>query len=494
MSHLSRIRALYSLKEDPPGTASDVATLHNPDNGVLAYDLTTEPDYQDLPLDIAGPSASHQLDETGREIEKFSFATNVYTLGGSLDSVIEPLTGKFLQSAGLRHHRLKSFAAQGSVSNASFVFGERIVNASLQQKGWIQMAPAVGSSPTRVILYQDGADVQNGEVLFGATSTASITAAVAADYKDHGHLYIPSTPHHLRTEPRSGAVTGAFLEREIVVGATSGAVGRLWRPFDDHSAAGQFQIEPILGTFVAETITGQTSGATAVLAGTGFAHTSNALSIGISLHGYFIQARGCRATWKLNMSAGEPARFMFEYMGVQHLRADRPILPTEAGDPGTVLNLLSAAKRFSSANLTIDDLSIRLRNLNLDFGGNLVPMYHPSFTHGIETFRIAGRQPVGTLDPEWMPKAAYDYRGKWTALSPAQIKVRFGVPETDIYIPGSGYELGHNYYITIPAAQYNAIPFGDRDGIRTADASFRMKRDQLSEQSMGDDEIQIIII
>lgn len=61
-----------------------------------------------------------------------------------------------------------------------------------------------------------------------------------------------------------GLITGVFVVGELVIGGTSGAIGKIVS-----LAPGIVRVQAISGTFVAlETITGQTSGATAPVIGT----------------------------------------------------------------------------------------------------------------------------------------------------------------------------------------------------------------------------------
>lgn len=273
---------------------------------------------------------------------------------------------------------------------------------------------------------------------------------------------------------------GPFVHGETITGGSSGATGRV--VIDTADGTTTLYYEPLTGTFQAETVTGGTSSASASSDGAGTEVGDVAKLItesipSITLDGYEgassgikKELKGSRGKMSFNFRTGEPVQMPFEYMGVENGISDAAHV---SGD-----NLeTTVPPSFLSATVSVDDVALKISQLDLNIDTVLGPRQDPSESRGILSFLITDRVITGQADPEMLLAATHDFHSKWFAGTEMALNIEWGST------------AGNKFRLWAKRLQYRAIQDGDRDGIKIANTQF-----QLNKSTTGNDEFVLLIL
>jgi hypothetical protein len=126
-----------------------------------------------------------------------------------------------------------------------------------------------------------------------------------------------------------------------------------------------------------------------------------------------------------------------------------------------------------SGSMTLDSQALKYKSLEFDMGNQLADRVHVDEAGAALSCVIASRETTGTLDPEMLAVATYNFFTDMTGQGEGSFTL------TD------GAAAGNIVTITAPKGQYTAVEPGDRDGLQTAGLSLRLNI------SSGDDELVI---
>lgn len=274
-----------------------------------------------------------------------------------------------------------------------------------------------------------------------------------------------------------GAITGGpFVHNEIITGGTSSGTGRVigdWATGSSH-----VYYEVVTGTLQnGETLTGGTSAATATSSGApadGGLHykpESSEASIpsytaAVMDDGVKKQIYGARGNLTFEANAGEPGFFGFELQGGQSNWSDVALLsPTYETTIPPV---------FLSAGFAIDSYAGVISKASFDMGNTVARRTDVNQASGLVSFRITGRAPKGSIDPEMTLVATQDWHSFLRNGTTKKLKWQF-----------DGGADGKRIKIIIPESQFEALGDEDRDGITTLGANYVMTNSTLTDREIS---------
>ena len=277
-----------------------------------------------------------------------------------------------------------------------------------------------------------------------------------------------------------GAVTvGPFKHGETIIGATSGAQGRV--VIDTPNGTTTLYYAAISGVIENnETINGQTSGASALTASVpsnaGYeirplSRNAPSLTMASYEDGVRKLLRGCRGSVKFNMKLGQPVAMDFKFMGVGAGVIDAAVL--SGVDYGTTVEPVVLGASFS-----VDGVSLNVGSIDIDVANKLSPRDKIDDPSGILSYMITDRSPAGNMDPEMRSVAEHDFHGKW--FNNVKMPFDFSYGTLD----------GNKFRFYAPAIQYTKVEDADKEGIQIAQAAF----DLTGSFSPGDDEYCILCL
>lgn len=274
-----------------------------------------------------------------------------------------------------------------------------------------------------------------------------------------------------------GAITnGPFQHGETITGGTSAGKGRVII----NTATGATKVYYVIISGVlqtGETITGGTSGATATTSGAPVTEGQeyrpisaavSSLTMGCYEDGVLKLIKGARGSVKFNFKSGQPVMLDFTFQGVEAGITDVALLSGISHETTKPPALLSAA-------LVLDAYAARIGELNIDVNNALSSRDDINDPRGLLSFQITDRNISGSLNPEMVTVATYDFYSKF-------------VGNTEIAIALSlGATTGNMFKFFAPKMQLTKIDDEDRDGMQLAKCSF-----DLNGTVNGDDEFSFI--
>lgn len=277
--------------------------------------------------------------------------------------------------------------------------------------------------------------------------------------------------------PVTSLASGPYVHGETVTGGNSSAEGRV---INQLSADGDLWLEIISGTFQAvETLTGGTSGATSTsgtpvtTAGILWRPMSGDSVDSLTMAGYFDgihhKIAGARGNVGFQCSLNEPVMMNFEFMGKIVETTDVAMLSVthETAVPPTFLNVGLELPGGYAACFT---------QLELNMNNDVVARACASEAAGVQSYRITGRSPEGTINPEQVLVATHDFYNKLYDGDE-------GYMEFDV-----GSVAGNRFKFIVPAIQYDAVSDDDLEGRAIAGLTLSLNEDNLDQQ----DEIEIL--
>lgn len=280
-----------------------------------------------------------------------------------------------------------------------------------------------------------------------------------------------------------GTVTnGPFLPGEVVTfqgggeGIVAGEVG---------SSPLYFVLTNSTSPLSGETVTGQTSTATATttgaeLASKGFLWLPDSTcppsaTVGLYQDGVRHLISGARGNVAFNGNSadGSPARMAFTFQGVYQGTTDTALLSGVTYEdvvPPTFMGVGLAVHGFS-----LDEKGL-FTNWSLDMANTFAPRLSANATKGALSVVIGDRAPAGSIDPEMVLVADHDWFGRFASGSVGRMSLTVGS------------SAGNRIQVAMPNVQYSAISPSDRNGILVAGVSYEAVSASVN---TGDDELSI---
>ncbi len=195
----------------------------------------------------------------------------------------------------------------------------------------------------------------------------------------------------------------------------------------------------------------------------------SSLTIYMYLDGVLHKMTGSRGNFTITAEAGNFARVEFTFQGIFNDAVDAaaptPTYPTTLPEQIEFSNLTWGAQRdLVSAQFTFEQ------------GNTLTPRPDVNSSEGVKGVRITSRSPQGGMNPEATIEADHPF---WDEMSRGKCQFFFAKV---------GQTAGQTIAMQIPKGQMSAMPYGDRDGIRTYDVSF------LCTRYVGDDEVEFYFV
>lgn len=165
---------------------------------------------------------------------------------------------------------------------------------------------------------------------------------------------------------------------------------------------------------------------------------------------------GCRGTVSFDFEAGKIATAEIKLQGLIDEISDEsePSAPTyETTKPPIVEN-----STFTLNGVT----SLIAQAVKIDMANEVVKQDDISSATGLKGFLITGRKPAGSINPEAVLKATYDFVGDWQAATERALSLVLGSA------------AGNKLTVTAPKLVLEKVGAGERSGIRTEDLAFRL--------------------
>ena len=185
------------------------------------------------------------------------------------------------------------------------------------------------------------------------------------------------------------------------------------------------------------------------------------------IDGLRIMYLGCMGSFSVNCPLDGVPTVDWEFEAADFEVSDAALLHGDSYDAETPEPVLMSGFSFGGFHFDVTNIRFAMNN-------NVVLRQSANVSGGHVNAMVTGRAPSGSFDPEAVLKATDDVFGDWESGAQLPLSVRIG------------QRAGNICTITAPKCQYSDLGFGDRDGLLSYDAPFRLARDA------GDDEISIV--
>jgi len=175
-------------------------------------------------------------------------------------------------------------------------------------------------------------------------------------------------------------------------------------------------------------------------------------------------------TFEITAEAGGIAKIAFTFQGAFNPTVDQeapanPVFPAVLPSQVELSNLTWGSNR-----------SLVAAQWTFNQSNTLNPRMDVNSMDGSKGYRIVSRTPEGGFNPEATTEADHPF---WAEIQNAR-------PQT--FYSKLGVTPGNSFAVWMPRAQISALPYGDRDGLRIYDVSFRATR------LAGNDEVEFFLI
>ena len=163
---------------------------------------------------------------------------------------------------------------------------------------------------------------------------------------------------------------------------------------------------------------------------------------------------GARGTVSFNFEAGKIATAEFKLQGIFNAPTD--VTPTVAPTFETTLPPI-----VESSTFTLNSVSTLIaQSVKIDLANDVVKRDDINSATGLLGFLITGRKPTGTMNPEAVLQATYNFHADWVAATARALSLVLGSA------------AGNKLTVTAPKLVLTKLGAGDRAGIRTDDLAF----------------------
>lgn len=279
--------------------------------------------------------------------------------------------------------------------------------------------------------------------------------------------------------------SGPYQHGETITGGTSSATGRIVVPAKDGDSFLYFEV--LTGKFItAELITGGTSGANATSSSGPNVHGYSIKPISDCFEVATVEYQEDGYAWSLRsgmcnvtgeFACNRPGFFSFEFQGPRLKNGDKTLttgIVRGQEDPPIL----------KTADLAFDAASINFKPvftvLNFDMGNNVVMRQNGNASDdtGFESARITSREPKVTITLEHELAATFDFFTKLDDGTKTALEFHDGTSENK------------QFWFFADELEFQALPPGDADGVRTLDLEAMLTGNAADE----DDEWQMAFI
>lgn len=191
--------------------------------------------------------------------------------------------------------------------------------------------------------------------------------------------------------------------------------------------------------------------------------TEESITIYYYYDGRLHKMLGCRGTFSIDLKAGEFGVINFEFQGLYGGPVDEVF-------PGVTMDNI-VPPRFVSAAFTVAGYVHDIENLKFDIVNSIVSAPSCNTATGTKDYRISGRAPTMSIDPEDTALADFNWWSKWDSSTLMSVSTSFGA-------------AGNLITIDAPKFQVTKEPsYGDRDNVTTLNIDGELQ------PSAGDDEL-----
>lgn len=182
------------------------------------------------------------------------------------------------------------------------------------------------------------------------------------------------------------------------------------------------------------------------------------LTIHLFMDGVLHKMTAALGNFSITAEAGSIAKVQFTFQGNFVDVADEEA-PANPVYPETL------PSQVELSNLTWgSNTDLVAQQWTFEQGNTLTPRPDVNSNEGTKAVRITERSPTGGFNPEATTEADHPF---WDEIERGK---------TQTFFAKVGKEQGNTIAVLFPKAQISALPYGDRDGLRTYDVSFGCKR------------------
>ncbi len=193
----------------------------------------------------------------------------------------------------------------------------------------------------------------------------------------------------------------------------------------------------------------------------------SSMTLALYWNGVIEKIWGARGDVSLKLEDGKPGTLHFAFTGADFSVADGAMLTSGVAYEATV------PPAFLNAAFQIDSYAALIGSLELKMGNKVALRPDANSSSGYKSAVITSREPVMSLDPEFVTVATYDFFGKLRSGNLGTLTATLGAT------------AGNICTITAPKVQYTAVTPGDKEGILSLGV------DCLLTRNAGDDELVI---
>jgi len=165
---------------------------------------------------------------------------------------------------------------------------------------------------------------------------------------------------------------------------------------------------------------------------------------------------GCRGTVAFDFEAGKISTAEIKLQGLIDEITDET-------DPSTPTYETTTPPIVENSTFTLNSVATLIAQaVKIDMANEVVKQDDLNSATGLKGFMITGRNPSGTINPEAVLKATYDFVGDWQAATARALSLVLGSA------------AGNKLTVTAPKLVLEKVGAGERTGIRTEDLAFRL--------------------
>jgi hypothetical protein len=461
---LDNRQQLAAIVETTPGTLNSSVyaagqAQHRIRNASIDFDF---PVYQ---RDIKRNTLTPLPGLAGRKQGRITFSVE---LAGHSSSGTPPYD-IFLRSCGWRRESIEKITI-GAVTGGPFRHGETITQTTSGATAKVFRDTYTGTTTLYVydiVGTEDGTNVWTGG-LTGATATPSTGGSAAG--LGWRPVDFPTTTVTYATTPSPDVAIS-----DIFSGATSGAIG-IVEAVDTTGKvikariqnAKQFQNAETLGRLIPDT---DTLGAASSIA----QEDMPTLTIALYEDGNRWTLAGCRGTFTISATNGEPAMLNFTFTGAFADKTDAAML-TGITYPLNVPPVMLGASALLGTEGSTPTYTARFQSVSLDAGNDIQYRESASATLGVIETMIVGRAGTGSMDPEADLEVSYPFVGNFENNA---------IGSLDFAI---GSTVGNRFLVQVPGLRTSGVGTGNRNRVRTRELQFEMTGGSMSNVSDSENE------
>jgi len=173
-------------------------------------------------------------------------------------------------------------------------------------------------------------------------------------------------------------------------------------------------------------------------------------TIYIYYDGLLHKITGCRGTFDCEMVAGEYGKFNWTMRGLYQTPIDASMISGvyQTSKPPILENL----------NLTIGTFSPVAKDFKFSLDNTLAEREDLNSPKGLKEIMITSRDPKGSIDPESVTNATYEFWSNWENATEQSLS----------FIVGTA--TGDKFQITSSKVTFSSLKYADRNGLRVFDA------------------------